>query len=487
MPMEGIELFVARREAELVIGGRLSKVHQVGDTFFLRFFSPSLTLALDVGGKAFHLTALRPPTPPQPPPFCRRLRCLQGQPLLGIDQAGYDRVLRLRFAGGDLVLDLRPRQGDLFLLSEEGVVSLRGGEWKPVDFAYSGDLSAGLGPELKRAAIKLGGASEGEAVEKFACRLLEAPARGYLYGTDSGPRASFFPRPDWGTPEQIFSHFWQALDRELAWRLSLGKARECLAGVSRAIRRRQRALAALARERQEASCWEELQKKADLILTRISQIPKGASEAVVPGFDGVPVRISLDPSLPPARYAQELYRRAGRLRRKLPQLAARERVLRAELGRLEEFGEQLRRRPDIAPYLVGELISLGALSPPSQKRPQKPRPREVVIDGFKVAIGRSAQENDALVRQANPRDLWLHAKGVPGAHVIVRSGGRPVPPQVLKRAAELAAWHSQARGEGWVEVSYTEVRYLRKPKGAPPGAVVLTREQVVVVSGKEGL
>jgi predicted ribosome quality control (RQC) complex YloA/Tae2 family protein len=486
--MEGLELSVARREAERALGAKLAKVHEVGDVFFLRFFGPSLSLALDVGGKAFHLTALRPPAPQQPPPFCRKLRRLRGQPLLAIDQAGYDRLLRLRFPGGEIVLDCRPRQGDLFLLGEGEVASLRGGEWRPPDFSQPQSPVEGLGPSLRRAvAAQLGHEPNREELEDFAQRLLETPVRGYLYQTESGPRASFFPRPDWGEPVQQFPHFWQVLDRELAWRLSLEEARRYLAGVARAIRRRRRALAALARERQEAASWQDLKEKADLILTRLSQIPKGAGEAVVPGFDGAPVKLTLDPGLPPAHYAQALYRRAGKLRRKLPQLARREQTLREELGRLEEIKGQLGEKPELAPYLAGELASLGALPTPARRTaPAKPQPRALVVEGFRVVIGRSALENDELIRQANPRDLWFHARGVPGAHVVVRSGGRSVPPSVLKRAAELAAWYSQARGEPKVEVSYTEVRYLRKPRGAPPRTVVLRREQVLVVSGEAG-
>ena len=102
-----------------------------------------------------------------------------------------------------------------------------------------------------------------------------------------------------------------------------------------------------------------------------------------------------------------------------------------------------------------------------------------------MLVGRSAEENDRLVREARPHDLWLHARGVPGAHVVVRTGGREVPEGVLRQAAQLAAWHSRARGERKVPVSYTEARHLRKPRGAPPGAVILKEESVIVVSGEE--
>jgi len=479
---------MALREAEALVGAKLAKAHQVGGVLLLRFFAPTGALALDAEGKAFHRTGLRPPTPAEPPPFCRRVRTLEGQKLLAVDQAGYDRVVRLRFPGGNLILDLRPRSGNVFLLEGGRVVSsLREGGYTPAEF-QEGDPLQGLGPRLRKAAQAALGRPPGEAeLRRFTQDLLSQRPRGFLYQTPEGPLASFFPRPELGEEAEAFPHFWQALDRALEGRLSLTTARWYLEGVKRALRRRRRALEALAREQEEAAGWEELQAKADLILARLSDIPRGAARIQVEGFDGAPVSLDLDPALPPAQQAQRLYARARKLRRRLQAIPPRLEELRGEIERLEELKALLESRPELAPYLSGELDALGALPQASgQRRAPRPRPRELVIGGFQVLVGRSVKENDELVRRARPHDLWLHARGVPGAHVIVRTDGRPVPEGVLRRAAELAAWHSQARGERKVEVSYTEARHVRKPKGAPPGLVTLLREEVVVVSGEEG-
>lgn len=105
----------------------------------------------------------------------------------------------------------------------------------------------------------------------------------------------------------------------------------------------------------------------------------------------------------------------------------------------------------------------------------KGRPyRTVVIAGWEVLVGRAAADNDTLTfRIAAPRDTWLHvAGGTPGSHVVVRNpSGAVVPPDVLERAGQLAAWHSKARAAKRVEVHVCRVADVSKPRGAPAGRV----------------
>jgi predicted ribosome quality control (RQC) complex YloA/Tae2 family protein len=101
------------------------------------------------------------------------------------------------------------------------------------------------------------------------------------------------------------------------------------------------------------------------------------------------------------------------------------------------------------------------------------------VDGFEVLVGKGDAENDALTfGVAEPRDFWLHVSGPAGSHVIVRNpeGLDELPREVLQRAAELAAWHSKARGSrGKVEVHVCRVADVSKARGAPPGEVQIRR------------
>ena len=99
-------------------------------------------------------------------------------------------------------------------------------------------------------------------------------------------------------------------------------------------------------------------------------------------------------------------------------------------------------------------------------------------------MGRSAKESEALtLRHARPFDLWLHARGVSGAHAVLRLPGRQSEPSslLLKKAAAIAAWHSKARGSAMVPVIVTPRKFVRKAKGAPVGQVIVTREDVLIV------
>jgi predicted ribosome quality control (RQC) complex YloA/Tae2 family protein len=110
----------------------------------------------------------------------------------------------------------------------------------------------------------------------------------------------------------------------------------------------------------------------------------------------------------------------------------------------------------------------------------KGRPyRTFEVDGFEILVGRSARDNDVLTfRVAQPKDLWLHAAGHAGSHVVIRQPESPaaIPRAVIEAAAALAAWHSKARhARGKVEVHVCPAADVRKPRGFAPGEVQLRR------------
>jgi predicted ribosome quality control (RQC) complex YloA/Tae2 family protein len=121
---------------------------------------------------------------------------------------------------------------------------------------------------------------------------------------------------------------------------------------------------------------------------------------------------------------------------------------------------------------------------PRREEPTRVR-RHTTRDGYVVLVGRSGPENDTLTfRVATPWDFWLHAAGSPGAHVIVRNPARlkTIPEEALRAAARIAAWYSGARGDGKVEVHYTQRKHVHKRKGMPAGQVLVRRFRSILVA-----
>ncbi len=101
-------------------------------------------------------------------------------------------------------------------------------------------------------------------------------------------------------------------------------------------------------------------------------------------------------------------------------------------------------------------------------------------DGFTLLVGKNSRQNEEVTfHQAAPNDIWLHARGVPGAHVIIKAAGREIPRSTIEQAAALAAYYSQGRGSTSVPVDYTQQRYVRHMKNGGPGMVTYERKRTV--------
>lgn len=107
--------------------------------------------------------------------------------------------------------------------------------------------------------------------------------------------------------------------------------------------------------------------------------------------------------------------------------------------------------------------------------------------GYQIYIGRNSKNNDELTqREAHKNDLWLHAKDVSGSHVVIKfQAGKPFPKSVIERAAEVAAYYSKRKKDSLCPVIYTPKKFVRKVKGAPAGAVIVDREEVIMVSPRD--
>jgi predicted ribosome quality control (RQC) complex YloA/Tae2 family protein len=267
---------------------------------------------------------------------------------------------------------------------------------------------------------------------------------------------------------------------------SIGKAR------SRVARRAAAIQSDLARIEEAGA----LAERARPFVAEAARAPRGASKLTATDWSsgrGVVVELALDPARGAREQVDAIFRRARRL--KDGAAVARARLGDAEkiVAGLDALTEALQGEAAVDLALVEEQAV--RLAPRDFRRPPQGEPRRKANEplppyrtflgpsGSKVLVGRGAAHNDELtLHVARPHHLWLHARGRTGAHVVVPlAKGTSCPSEVLIEAAHLAAHFSEARDESQVEITYVERRHVRKPRGSPPGLVVVAREKTLVL------
>lgn len=200
-----------------------------------------------------------------------------------------------------------------------------------------------------------------------------------------------------------------------------------------------------------------------------------------------PVEIAIKPDLSIAENAQLYYDKSAKAIRNIEESKRRLKESEKQLSRLKTLSDSLDKVQKIYEFNdwfkehVEELRELGVLSKSSND--YSTPYRKVKIDDYEVWIGKNAKSNDRVTSDSHKEDIWMHARGVNGSHLVIRmhnNKGMP-PKQLLLKAASVAAFHSKARGSGLVPVIITKRKYITKPKGAPLGSVRVDKELVEMV------
>ncbi len=253
---------------------------------------------------------------------------------------------------------------------------------------------------------------------------------------------------------------------------------------------------ALERQEAEATDAEEWRRKGDLVLAYGYSVAPGSSEIEV---DDETIRI--DPQESVAANADTYfaaYKRKKRAQEEVPGLLRRVKNEYAYCEQMEALLEAAETPTDVR-AVRDELREQGIMGGgqerktkklQSKKRGKGKRGRQVDagaqpvsfwLDGVQVLVGRSGAQNDAALRLADANDLWLHARNVPGAHTLLRSGGRDVPENIINQAAQIAAYYSKLRESTSAEVDVTRRRYVRRIPRSPPGLVTYRNEYTIRV------
>lgn len=259
-----------------------------------------------------------------------------------------------------------------------------------------------------------------------------------------------------------------------------------------------RAKKKLEKQREELADSEDMETyrlKGELLTSALHLAAKGQTKAEVPNYYDEPggtLAIELDPMLTPPENAQRYFRKYAKAKtareRLTDQLAETQeeiayidgQLANIELSASERELDEIRR----------ELAEQGYLKDSAAKSRKKIEPslphHYRASDGTDIYVGRNNTQNDYLtLKFARNDDVWMHTKQIPGSHVIVRSGGRPVSDTALKAGAMLSAYYSRARSSSGVPVDYTEKRNVKKPAGARPGYVIYLTNRTVTVTPDE--
>jgi predicted ribosome quality control (RQC) complex YloA/Tae2 family protein len=260
--------------------------------------------------------------------------------------------------------------------------------------------------------------------------------------------------------------------------------------IEAALARLERNRASLARELVPEDEVETLKLKGEMILGYQYELKEGQALLRAPVSEELTLDISLDPGLSAVenanRYFDE-YKRARDARARVPErIAAVENDIAYAAQVLNDLAlAESRLEIDQAAEQAREAGLVRETPLRASSRPPRSEPRTFrSAENFQVLLGRNARQNDALTfERAKPDDVWLHARGHAGSHVVILSNGAPVPPATLEFAAGLAAYYSQARSEGAVDVIYAPRKNVHRVRGAGahPGLVTVKGEQVVRV------
>jgi len=263
-------------------------------------------------------------------------------------------------------------------------------------------------------------------------------------------------------------------------------------------------------------------RMGEILVAHQAAVPRGAIEVTLPDHAGgseATIVIPLDPALSPAANAERYFKAARRGRRGALRVAARLQETEEELARVHAWAQRaaeasrletlevLHREMEATPRLLAPRdraalagIPLDSMEARRERKGKRhvarrpaagPEPRRFVSsDGLPILVGRDTEGNDYLTTHlAKSRDIWLHVQGRSGSHVVIRVPNRAngVPRRTLIQAAQLAAYYSQARSDGKVAVEYTLRKYVRKPRKAKPGLVIISQEKTLIVSPDKSL
>ena len=452
--------------SHLLRGGWIQKIQQPRSrTIILDIRIPGQThrllISCEPDSSRLHLTTRSHLNPPTPPPFCQFLRAhFQGARLDEIHQIPNDRVTELQVTGREgsrtIVCELTGKKANILILDAERHI-LR-------------DL-----------------ANQHELVGRIYSRPVRTTAEP-LEGKP--PRFTGSPGSPFPLSEAIEA-FYEAQEDTLA--IDHAKVAQ-LRLLKKTLKKKQRLIEAWRGDLAKALTYRDYARYGELLKANLSLITKGIDRITVTDYfdEHLPdVTIPLDSTKSAHSNMDDYFRKHRKYlaaeQELIPRIERAEREMKAlqqELQTIEQGTWAPPATPPTPMHARTQTRSKSEQRSSAAYQRRGPFHRFTSTDGLRIFVGRNARENDELTfGLAKSDDLWLHARGTPGSHVVVRlDKGTDPPLETLRDAATLALLYSDLKKSGKGEVIYTRRKWVKKAKGQAPGAVLLTQEKSLHIS-----
>ncbi len=487
------------------------------------------------------LTAKTYENPDNPPAFCMLLRRrLIGGRIISIRQAdNLERILYLEIAARDelqdavaltFVIELMGKHANMLLLDGEGIIIdciRRVSAASPDDaarillpgFAYlpapaqdkrplldasKTELAILLDtedPARKLSEVYSGLARQSAKALLSVCQnadalnaMLNRFKAGEFFPVQSGqgvlPFSSGNGAIAFTSMSSAYDAFYETRDRQVHMQRHSSSLRRVSEQALKRARNRQNVYF----EAMQNSAASEINRlSGEWILANLHRIRPGDTQITVENYyvdPPIPTTIPLDPRLSANENAQRYFKQYKKAKAAHKFAETQMASVAEEIAYLEGQLQNIAMAETVPELdeIREELIRERYIRPDKKSVKKPPRHaateplRFVSSEGIVILVGKNNRQNEQLtLRDAKPNNLFLHARNLPGSHVIVDYPGPP-PEATLREAAMLAAYYSAARQSGSVPVDYVERRQVKKPAGARAGLVVYSSNRTIYVT-----
>ncbi|WP_034998052.1 NFACT RNA binding domain-containing protein [Ligilactobacillus salivarius] len=263
--------------------------------------------------------------------------------------------------------------------------------------------------------------------------------------------------------------------------------------IRKNLQRNKKKLKKLSNELKATENADEYRIKGEVLTTYLYQIKRGMTKIALPNFydNNKEITISLSNQLSPSQNAQKYFKKYQKLKNAVTFINEQIELTKKEVAYLEEIQTQIElATPADLNDIKTELQQEGYIKKKQQKSKHSSRVKInksesfIASDGTEILVGKNNLQNEKLtLHTAKKTDIWLHAKNIPGSHVIIKSNNPS--DETLFEAAMLAAYFSKFRSSANVPIDYVQVKNIRKPNGSKPGFVIYEGQKTLTVTPTE--